>query len=100
MVIVDEEKNAASSISNNAYELLDCFAGGVDNLVYDISEKLARERNPAVVASGKPVPIEVEDIQTAGRMVVRALKNLVASGDIPAEVESEIDEMKNCLEES
>ncbi len=96
MVVIDDDKNATSTISNEAYEILGCFAGGIDNLVYDLAEKIARERNPNL----KLVPIETEDIKTAAGKVIRSLKQLAASGGLPAGMEQEIDDMNRCLEEN
>ena len=96
MVVIDDDKNATSTISNEAYELLGFFTGGIDNLVYDLAEKIARKRNPNL----KLVPIETEDIKTAARMVIQSFKQLDASGELPEGMEQEIDDMNQCLEEN
>lgn len=99
MAAVDESK-ATSSISDEAYNLLGCFMDGVDNLVYEMAERLARERNPEIVASGQPIPIEVEDVREAGKLVLSALRGLVKASHLPHAMSADIDQMESCFESS
>ena len=80
-----------STISEDAYELIGCFYDGVDEIVYAVAERMARERDPNAI----PVQIEVVDVKNAGRAVIDALRPLTATGELPKEAEEAIASMQN-----
>ena len=63
--------------SNEAFELLECFNDGIDEMVYSIAEKIAQERGKN--DDGFWV-IEKKDVAMAGKQVLSALKALVDNG--------------------
>lgn len=63
-----------SSISDEAYTLLDSIVSGLDDAVYDLALEIARQRRKD--DEGAPILIEVEDVENAGTVVADALKSL------------------------
>ena len=95
MATIDDKNKTGSVLSDDAYELIECFYDGVDDLVYQLAEEMARKRNP----SASPVQIEVEDVRAAGEAVVESLKRLFESGEIPDHVKEAIHGMGDCFDD-
>ena len=91
------DKNANESvISSEAYSLLDCFVEGLDDVVYEIAEEIARERT-GIQAPRRPVRIEAEDVKQAAARVVSFLQELVKSGRAPAGLGDVLERLTLCL---
>ena len=82
-----------SRISAKAFDLLDCFVSGLDDVIYKTAENLARMRSP----QGAPTQIEVQDIESAARQVIAAIRQRISTGEIPNELAPVIDRMEKCL---
>lgn len=98
MPTASEKTEVTSTLSSDAYELISCFYHGVDELVYEIAEEMARQRNPQAAASGGPIQIEVEDVTKAGRQVIQALKGLIGARKLPSELEEAFGNMQQCFD--
>lgn len=86
-----------STASTEALELLNCFSDGIEDLVYQTAEVVARKRACGSLPSGKPVEIELQDVRQAGELVIAAIKKIVAAGSLPPDVGESVDEMHRCL---
>lgn len=87
------ERPTTSEMSGKAYDLLDCFVSGLDRVVYEIAESLARaagQVNPAGV-----VEIRQEDVRAAAEMVFAAIRE---KKDIPRDALDDIEEMHQCMQ--
>ena len=60
-----------SSMSGEAMDVMDCFVAGLDDVVYELAEQIARKRAP----SAESVLIEVDDVQEAARLVLQGLRD-------------------------
>ncbi|MFV0443643.1 MAG: hypothetical protein ACK5Q5_08730 [Planctomycetaceae bacterium] len=70
-----------------AHDLISCFYDGVDVLVYQLAEQMARIRTST--APPEPVRIEFGDVRSAGCRVVQAIQKL-SQGNlvIPPDIQS------------
>jgi len=93
MSATQNPKSQESRISSKAFDLLDCFVSGLDEVIYKSAENLARLRSP----NDNFVQIEAEDIATAAEQVIAAIRERVRTGEIPKELGTEIDGMERCL---
>jgi hypothetical protein len=98
MTPVKDMENVTSTASSEALELLGCFYNGIDDLVYQIAEDVARAREGASRAADRPVQIEVADVKQAGDKVLAALRDMVKMGTLPADAGPALDAMKTCFE--
>ncbi len=81
---------ATSTLSSEAYDLIQCFYDGVDRMVYSVAESIARKRSG--VAAPHVVQIEEEDVRQAGEQVLAALRRAGAPDLLNA-----IGEMDDCM---
>lgn len=81
--------NIDSSISSEALGLLDCFASGLDDVIYELAEAVAAKRTGHT--SG--VEIRVDDIREAADLFVQCLEKV----DIPPHAKASIHDMLQCL---
>lgn len=95
---VTKERKPQSSLSSEAFEMLDCFVAGLDDVVFSLAEQIARERHPGI-AHDAPVAVEVEDVKQAARTVIQGVRNAIKGGKLPASFESVVQEMQDCFEE-
>lgn len=87
------ETTSTSSLSNEAYDLITSFYDGVDEIVYEIAESLAKRRNDSSDAGESAVQIEVEDVREAGRLVAEALRTAIHSKDLDSRIVERIEAM-------
>ncbi len=87
----------SSSISSDGVRLLDCFVDGLDDVVYEMAEELAKKRAAGQTAPGEVARIEAEDIRSAGRIVLDHLRQLVREGKLPADLERALDDAERCF---
>lgn len=84
----------SSEMTGEAYELLDCFASGIDDLVYKIAEGIAaskEQRSPEGAIS-----ITAADVKQAAESIFNAI-SAQAGKSIPQSVASEIQSMHECV---
>lgn len=72
-----------SSMSRDALDVMDSFASELDEVIYEIAERIAQKRNP----SAKNVQIEVEDVQEAARLMSEGVHDAVLRGQFSSDVE-------------
>ncbi len=82
-------KSRKSSMTSKAYDLLDCFVSGLDDVIYEVAEQLAVEKGR--VEKGV-VEITHEEVQEAADIVFRAIREQ-AGKSISEEVARRIQEM-------
>jgi len=87
MATVDSATNE-STISSEALGLLDCFANGIDELIYGLAEVAATER-----AGAKGAEISVADMEVAATRFVEIMKR----SDLPNELKPHISAMLDCF---
>lgn len=79
-----------STLSSEAYNLIQCFYDGMDRVVYRVAESIARERThihaPAVVR------IEEQDVRQAWNCILSALRDATSP-----ELKNALAEMSDCV---
>lgn len=88
------QTNTETRISQEAASLLDCLASGLDKIVYEVAEQIARSRSSAV-----PLRIEAIDVQQAADKVLAAFRAQILSKELPQEAGEAIEGMDSCLKE-
>ncbi len=91
MPTTHESKN--SSMTSRAYDLLDCFVAGLDDVIYEIAEAIAKSKGHVIEGV---VEINDEDVKEAAESVFKAIREQ-AGKSIPAVEASQIDEMHECV---
>lgn len=81
--------NIESSISSEALDLLDCFANGLDDVMYELAEAVAARRTGRT----NNVEICVDDIREAAKLFVECLERV----EIPDRAKAAVHEMLKCL---
>lgn len=79
----------STTINSEAFELLECFAGGLDELVLKLAENIAAKRQTA----NNEVEVGVADIQSAAQQLVKILQ----TSDLPDEIRTDLDVMLSCF---
>lgn len=83
-----------SEMTSEAYDLLDCFVSGLDAVVYEIAEAIAKA-NGQVTDAGT-VEINQDDVKQAAKSVFEAIQEQ-AGKSIPAAAARQIEEMHECV---
>ena len=83
-----------SSMSGDALDVMECFVAGLDDVVYEIAERMSRKRNPTANA----VQIEVEDITQAARLMFQGVHDAITRGQLPSDFEPVLQEMQECFQ--
>jgi hypothetical protein len=83
-----------SSMTGEAYDLLDCFVSGIDDLVYEIAESMAAERG-SVTGDGV-IEIDQNDVKRAADAVFQAIREQ-AGKSIPKAVAEQVETMHKCV---
>ena len=97
MSTVEEVKNSNDiAMTGRALDLLGCFQGGVDDVVQQLAEDYAKQRQMPSFA-GQVVMVDVEDVRQAGQKLIEIIRDLVAKGQLPADLESRVQSMGECL---
>lgn len=90
------EEKSTSKISAEAFDLLGCFVAGLDNVVYQMAEHIARHRlekmNPA-----DPVEINADDVTEAGETVIQFLREQLKRNAASPELGPILDQVENCF---
>lgn len=88
-----------SIITSNALDLLTCFQDGLDDVIYQFAEEIAKKRQ---VESGSEsadlVTIDVQDVREAGEQLTAMIKQMVKAGQLSPEIESRVSIMRECLD--
>lgn len=92
-----DKQDTKSQITGEAYELINCFYEGIDEVVYKIAKELARERCSAEVSADELIQIDIEDVRSAGQKVINMLRKAIAEGDLPQGMEAEVNAMDSCF---
>ena len=92
MATANDSKN--SEMTGDAYDLLDCFVSGLDQVVYEIAEALAKQSGQ-VDASGT-IEIRHKDVEQAASLVFKAIRE---NPSIPQDALDDISEMHQCVQE-
>lgn len=95
MATANEKIETRSSISGDAFELLDCFVSGLDDIVYEFAEEIARRRSECPTGA---VEIEAADVREAAHLVFDSIKKAAGDRDLPPGLVAEIEGMVRCLE--
>ena len=88
---------STASMSSEAYDLLDCFADEIGDLVFSIASQIAEKR---ITASGGSPVIGVDDMKTAVEMLTRAVKKAQEAGEFPEDKLNEFTGMLDCFKNS
>lgn len=83
-----------SSMTGEAYDLLDCFVSGIDDLVYEIAESMAAGRGS--VSDDGVVEISQSDVKRAADAVFTAIREQ-AGKSIPEDVAKQVESMHKCV---
>jgi hypothetical protein len=90
------EKKSSNKISDEAFDLLSCFVAGLDDVVCQAAEQIARRRlgksDPA-----EPIEIGAEDIVSAGEAVIQLLRGLITQGGVSPELGPILDRVEQCF---
>ncbi len=86
--------SSQSSISGEAMDVMDCFVAGLDDVVYELAEQIARKRDPAV----ESILIEVPDVQEAARLVFQGLREASERGQLARSFEPVLNEMQESFQ--
>lgn len=97
MTTLQDNTTLRGSMSNDAYELIQCFYDGVDVVVRELAQEIAEERGSFLKDDPNVIAIEVEDVREAGRRVVGSLRDLLKNKKLPAELEQSISQMGECF---
>jgi hypothetical protein len=90
------QEKSTSKISAEAFDLLDCFVGGLDNVVYEVAEHTARHRL-GKMDPNDPIEITADDITNAGETVIRLLREQVSQKVLPDELGPILDQVECCF---
>lgn len=80
-------------ISGKAFDLLECFMSGIDDVIVRIAFQYAKERQDTNTLG--EIRIEAKDIQKAAFVVLEQLR----LQDLPENVKSDLNGMGACLRE-
>jgi hypothetical protein len=92
MATANHSKN--SEMTSEAYDLLDCFVQGLDDVIYEIAETIAREK--VQTSSTGTVEIRRDDVKEAALALFRAIRE-EAGKSLPAHVARHLEEMHDCV---
>ena len=92
MSTANESRNSA--MTSEAYDLLDCFVSGLDDLIYEFAEAVAIE-NKHITESGT-VEIDRNDVRQAADYVFQAIREQ-AGKSVSKSMAKQVDEMHECV---
>jgi len=93
------EDKSASKISAEAFDLLGCFVAGLDDVVYQMAECLARTRQGKTNPNDL-VEIAREDVVSAGEHVLTLLREQLKSAPCSPnakELEAILNQIEHCF---
>ena len=88
------DTKTTSEMTSEAYDLLDCFVSGLDDVIYEIAEAIAS--NKGQVTEDGTVEICQDDVKEAAQSVFMAIREQ-AGKSIPEAVRQQIEEMHECV---
>lgn len=91
MSTANESRN--SSMTSEAYDLLDCFVAGLDEVIYEIAESRAMAKGQE---KDGVVEITKDDVREAAEIVFDAIQKHAGTA-IPQERADEIEKMHQCV---
>lgn len=80
-------------ISSKAFDLLSCFATGLDDVIRSVAETIARKRQ----GESRPILIETQDVEMAADLFLEAVRMQLGADPSKAEALQDIQEMWQCL---
>ncbi len=89
----NDARDRSSSMTGEAYNLLDCFVSGIDDLVYEIAESMAAARGSV---NDGVVEIDQHDVKRAADAVFNAIREQ-AGKTIPKDVAEQVESMHECV---
>lgn len=95
--IADEHRPEDTVVTSQALELMDCFEGGVADVVFRLAEEFARRRTENDDRSAL-VEVTAADVRQAGERIIAALRGLASEGRMPPELVVRIDQMSQCFQ--
>lgn len=93
MTTANDSRN--STMTSEAYDLLDCFVSGLDEVIYEIAESLANSKGQIVDGI---IEISQDDVKEAANRVFNAIRER-AGKEIPQSVAQQIEGMHECVME-
>lgn len=81
-------------MSSEAYDLLNCFVSGLDDIIYEIAEGIASAKNKRTSAG--TVQIDKDDVRAAAQIVFEAIRDQAGKA-IPQVVAEQIEQMHQCV---
>ena len=92
------QSNENVVLTGAALNVVDCFRDGLDEVVVQMAEDLARARHTLVGGKlGTTITIEARDVTEAGNQLIRILNEQIASGKIPASMSRVIQGINDCV---
>ena len=83
-------------IEEDAFDLLQCFYGGVDVFVRQLAVECA-QRHHSFSDDRQTILITKEHVEEAGKQAVEALKALLKDKQLPPDAKRSIEGMSNCF---
>lgn len=87
-----------TSMSEEAFELINFFYNGVDILVRELAEQIAVDADSFLSDRPDVVAIEKAHVEEAGRRVMSALQQLLKDGKLRPELSEHFGEMSDCFD--
>ena len=88
------QPNSQSSISGEAMDVMNCFTSGLDDVVYELAEKIAQRRSPSNAA----IQIDVEDVKEAARLLFQGLRDASEHGQVASSFEPALNAMRESFQ--
>ncbi len=87
---------AETLMTDRAYEVLDCFYEGIDDVVRELAVQCAARRDSRDPSDPSAILIEERDVRDAGAIVVQWLRQLSQDGRLSPESVSAMAECFEC----
>ena len=85
------------SLSEEAYEVLDCFSEELGETVLRLASWIAQMRSKAGGQEGGQVIVERGDVEDASNRVIQSIEQAIKDGHLPKELMPVIEGTKKCL---
>jgi histone H3/H4 len=97
-IMATADQGTQSRISSDALDLLNCYISGLDKVVYEMAEALAKQRMGETLATGKPIRIDANDVKQAADLLMNAIRHMAQSDGAHQELVPAIEGMHQCLQ--
>lgn len=84
-------------LTGAALNVVDCFRDGLDEIVVEMAEEIARARHAMTPSESATITIEARDVNEAGNQLFRILREQIAAGKIPASMLEIIQNAGDCM---